>query len=176
MDRKNLPFRKNCEGYFINKEGKILARIHEDGYLLFPGGGFDDENPEDALIREVYEETGAFVDKKLQYLGCLHFIWGKDWAKNNKQKERYNQYQGEEMHFFFGYVLRLENPKNIEEDFWHGNKFMTIDEALAFLLENDSPEGLEDYRKLQINVLTNLRKQLAQGVKISKIKIEKFIY
>src|SRR3989338_9996102 len=102
MDRKNLPFRKNCEGYFINKEGKILARIHEDGYLLFPGGGFDEEKPEDALIREVYEETGAVVDKKLQYLGCLHFIWGKDWAKSKKQKERYKQYQGEEMHFFFG--------------------------------------------------------------------------
>ena len=167
MDRKSLSFRRNCEGYFINKEGKILARIHERNYLMFPGGGFDNgESPKDALIRETFEETGVMISKRLQYLGCLQFIWSKDWARTKKQKERYKQYQGEEMHFFFGLVKNLKKLKKIEEDFWHGKKFMTVEEALNFLLKNSIPKNLENYRKLQINILTILKEQLAKNIMI----------
>jgi len=174
MRRKSLPFRRNCEGYFINEEGKILAGIHEHNYLVFPGGGFDNgESPKNALIRETFEETGAMISKRLQYLGCLHFTWSKDWPRTKKQKERYKQYQGEEMHFFFGSVKEIKKLKKIEEDFWHGKKFMTIEEALNFLLKNSIPKDLENYRRLQINILTILRKQLAKNIKISKIKIDK---
>ncbi len=52
MNRNNLPFRKNCEGYFI-KENKILAKDSGKGYLIFPGGGIEEnESPEEAIIKK----------------------------------------------------------------------------------------------------------------------------
>jgi hypothetical protein len=54
MTRKKLPFRKNCEGYFICKNGKIIAQDTKRGYIEFPGGGGVDEgeDPAKALINQ----------------------------------------------------------------------------------------------------------------------------
>ena len=58
MDRSKLQYRKNCEGYFFH-EGKVVAR--DIGFIEFPGGGVDEDSEEEALKREVLEETGCNV-------------------------------------------------------------------------------------------------------------------
>lgn len=64
-NRKDVPvdelaFRPSIYGVII-REGKILLSRQWDGYD-FPGGGVQKgERLEDALVREVYEETGLIV-------------------------------------------------------------------------------------------------------------------
>ncbi len=159
-ERDNLPFRLNCEGYFINKSGKILAKDSGKGFIFFPGGGVDkSENIEKAIIRETKEETG-FTPKNIKSLGILKFIWGPNWAQTDKQKERYKHFQGEEMHFFRGVVD--ENSKNTtEEDAWDGEKFMEIQEIID-TIEKSRPfdENIKEYRETQLRHLKAIQKEL----------------
>ena len=99
-NRYELPFRLNCEGYFIDKEGDILARKDENGIIIFPGGGVSEkESVSEGMIRETFEETGVIISD-LKELGQMKIIWGSNWAKTEKQKHRYEQFQGDDMYFF----------------------------------------------------------------------------
>ena len=151
-----MPFRKNCEGYFFDKKKNILAKqINE--ILVFPGGGVDDnESPLRALIRETFEETGAIV-RNLKKLEELKFVWGKTWAKTEKQKKRYKKFYGEDMSFFVGEIDRFEEPKKKEEDFWEGEKLVPIKKAIE-LLESKKPfdEEIREYREIQLKFLKKL--------------------
>lgn len=159
-NRSKLPFRKNCEGYFICKNGKIIAQDTKKGYLEFPGGGVDEnESPKDALIREAYEEAGVVLEGELKKVGQLNFVWGENWAKTEKQKNRYKNFQGEEMHFFIGKVKKLVCPKGDEcEAGWQEEVEMGIDDVIKFI-ENEKPfdEEIREYRKLQLKFLGNLK-------------------
>ncbi|MFC1666103.1 NUDIX hydrolase [Nanoarchaeota archaeon] len=109
MERGMLPYRRNCEGYFVTKGGKILANNTGKGYLVFPGGGIDErEHADVAVVREALEETGAIIKLPIQKLGVVHFIWDKDWIKTEKQKRRFKKFKGEEMHFFFGIIKEFK--------------------------------------------------------------------
>ena len=161
MDRKNLPFRINCEGYFLDSKGNILAK-ESDGLILFPGGGIDEnEDIPEAMIRETNEETGAVV-KNLRKFGVIKIIWGPNWAKTEKQKARYKIFQGDEMHFFIGDIDYFKDPEIKEEDFWNGNKLMNIIEVIK-KIEEKAPfdENIKDYRETQLKFL----RSIAQGVK-----------
>ena len=161
MDRHKLPFRLNCEGYFI-KDGKVLAKDSGKGFLMFPGGGVDEgEDVQKAMIRETFEETGAIVEN-VNALGDIKFIWGADWAKTVKQKKRYEQFQGDEMFFFSGVIKEFDESEGIEEaeeDAWNGEKLMTITEAIEFI-ENSRPfdEDVKEYREAQLKFLNDLLK------------------
>jgi len=159
-DRSKLPFRKNCEGYFICKNGKIIVQDTQKGYLEFPGGGVDEnESPKNALIREAYEEAGVVLDEKLKKVGQLNFVWGKSWAKTEKQKKRYKNFQGEEMHFFVGKVKKLVCPKGDScEAGWENEVEMEIQEVIDFL-EKQKPfdKDIKEYRELQLKFLGNLK-------------------
>ena len=73
--RSDLPFKKNCEGYFIDGKRNILAK-EGNNIILFPGGGVDkDEDVAEAMIRETKEETGAIV-KDVKELGTIKILWG----------------------------------------------------------------------------------------------------
>jgi len=133
--RKSLPFRKNCEGYFTDGAGNILAKDTGKGYIEFPGGGINEgETPEASIIRETFEETGAYLEE-VKYLGSIKFVWNEAWAKTKKQKARYNHFQGEEMHFFSGKVKELKKT-NPHKDIWNGEKLMPIKEAIRLIKKN----------------------------------------
>src|SRR3989338_3824849 len=156
MERKNLPFRINCEGYFLESEGNIIAK-ESNGIVLFPGGGVDkNEEITKAMIRETKEETGAVV-KNIRKLGTIKIFWGPNWAKTEKQKSRYTAFQGDEMHFFIGDIESFEEPEIKEEDFWDGNKLMNISEVIK-KIEGKAPfdEDIRGYREAQLKFLKEI--------------------
>jgi len=160
IDRSKLPFRKNCEGYFLDGKGNVLAKDSGKGFLGFPGGGVDDnEDVEKAIVRETFEETGAVITN-LKKIGDLKFIWGVDWAKTEKQKKRYEQYKGEDMHFFIGKIEKFIEPEKKEEDFWQGEKLISIKKAIE-MIESGRPFDAEikEYREMQLKFLRNIQNE-----------------
>jgi len=132
--------------------------------MLFPGGGIDaGETPSAALMRETMEETGAIV-YDLKDIGVLHFDWSKDWAKTAKQKSRYDNFLGEEMHFFIGLVKEMKEPRGDPSDAWKGEKMMKISKAIE-IIESEMPfsKDIKDYRKKQLEglkILLEMSKRL----------------
>jgi hypothetical protein len=158
-DRSKLPFRKNCEGYFVSN-GKILARDTGKGFIEFPGGGVDvGEDPKKALTRETKEETGAIVEN-LEKIGQINFVWGENWAKTDKQRKRYNEFQGEEMHFFKGNIKGfVEATGDSLENGGEGEVLMELQEVLNKVLEGEPfDEDVREYREFQIKILRSLLK------------------
>jgi len=156
MDRENLPFRINCEGYFLDNEMNILAKRNEKGFIMFPGGGADEgETLENAMIRETKEETGV-IPKNLKKIGLLKIYWRPDWAKTEKQKARYDSFKGDEMHFFRGEINNEKFNSN-EEDSWKGEIFMDLEQVINFI-EGSSPfdESVREYRETQIKFLKSI--------------------
>src|SRR3989344_3913549 len=133
MDRSKLPYRRNCEGYLICKDGTIIVRDSGRGYLEFPGGGVDEtETPGEALIREALEEAGVIIDGQLNEIKVINFDWGPAWAKTDKQRARYSKFRGEEMHLFIGKVLKLVAPKgDSKEHGWPKERTMKVSEAIS---------------------------------------------
>jgi 8-oxo-dGTP pyrophosphatase MutT (NUDIX family) len=158
-DRSKLPFRKNCEGYFVSN-GKILARDTGKGFIEFPGGGIDvGEDPQKALTRETKEETGAIVEN-LEKIGQINFVWGENWAKTDKQRKRYNEFQGEEMHFFKGNINEFsEVLGDGSDEGWKGEVLMDVQKVLDKILEGEPfDEDIKDYREFQIKTLRRILK------------------
>ena len=156
MDRENLPFRINCEGYFLDGKGNILAKESNE-LILFPGGGIDkNEEIIGAMIRETNEETGAVV-KNIRKLGIIKITWGSNWAKTEKQKARYKIFQGDEMHFFIGDIDYFKDPEIKEEDFWEGDRLMNINEVIK-KIEGKAPfdRSVKDYRETQLKFLRSI--------------------
>ena len=158
INRSKLPFRKNCEGYFTDGKGNVLAKDSGKGFLGFPGGGVDDnEDVEKAIVRETFEETGAIIIN-LKKIDELKFIWGQNWAKTEKQKKRYKQYKGEDMHFLIGKIEKFIEPEKKEEDFWEGEKLIPITKAIQ-MIESGKPFDVEikEYREMQLKSLKNIK-------------------
>ena len=85
MDRAQLPFRLNTEGYFFDGIGNVLAQV-QNGFLVFPGGGVEkDEAILDVITRETFEETGVVIEH-VRLLGTIRFVWSESWARTEKLK------------------------------------------------------------------------------------------
>ncbi len=69
------PFRKNALGVIINNKNKLLLfnREKDHNHWQFPQGGIEDnETPEQAVLREMEEETGL---TKLKIIGKINQIY-----------------------------------------------------------------------------------------------------
>jgi len=163
-DRTKLPYRKNCEGYFLFRDDSIVAQDTGKGYVEFPGGGIDEgESPKNAILREASEETGAMV-KNLKFVEKINFDWDENWAKTEKQKGRYKQYRGEEMHLFIGKVSKFVNAdgdlKN-NDPALKGRKFMEIKEVIEKIQElKPFPQNMTGYYAKQLYYLRNISRLL----------------
>jgi len=162
MNRSNMPFRKNCEGYLVFGSN-IIGRDTEWGYIDFPGGGVDDgEDLKSALKRESFEEAGVILDSELKEVGNIKTIWPSDWAKNEKQKKRFEKYQGDDTHFFIGKVKELVEPRgNREEGGWDVNeRQMPIKKAIELIASyKPFPKELEEYYEFKLKILRSLLKK-----------------
>lgn len=157
-DRTKLPYRINCEGYFLSNDGKVLAQDTGLGYIEFPGGGVDGDIAS-SMLREVLEETGAQIIK-LREIAVIRFDWAHDWAKTEKQKDRYQKFRGEEMHLFVGEIVELGkaigDPEHGDSG-WQGDKLMEINNTIS-LIESFKPfpPTMTEYHEKQLWVLKNL--------------------
>ncbi|MBT3814443.1 NUDIX hydrolase [Candidatus Woesearchaeota archaeon] len=158
MDRSTLPYRRNCEGYFFTNDGKVLAKDTKKGYLVFPGGGIDKgEHADSAVVRETFEETGAIIQLPIKDLETVQFIWDENWARSEKQKRRYKEYKGEEMHFFSGKIKEFTKNEEQHEDYWEGEKLMPISKAIKIIeKEKPFPENMKVYREAQLKFLNQI--------------------
>lgn len=159
MDRLKLPYRQSCEGYFVLGDS-LIAQDSEYGYIDFPGGGVEEgEDIEEALKREVFEEAGAIVND-LKEVGVIKTIWPLDWAKNEKQRKRFEKYKGDETHIFIGKVKELTTPPgDSEEKGWDTDKrLMKISDAIE-IIENYKPfpKELEEYYNFKLKILKNIK-------------------
>ena len=61
---KNLKKHFTASALILNKDSKILLHYHKKlGVWLYPGGHIEDnETPDEAIIREVKEETGLEIE------------------------------------------------------------------------------------------------------------------
>lgn len=90
------PFRNGVVSVIINSKNEILVikEIYEKNWYRFPQGGVEkNEDPQNSLLREIYEETG-FSNVKI--LGTADKIsshyWPMDkWCDIPKYKRNYNQ-------------------------------------------------------------------------------------
>lgn len=158
-DKSKLPFRKNCEGYLLFGDS-VIARNTEYGYIDFPGGGVEEgEDIKEALKREAFEEAGVILNGELKEVGIIKTIWPEDWAKNEKQKKRFEKYKGDEMHFFIGKVKELVEPKgDCEEEGWNVNeRLMKISDAIKTIEGyRPFPKELKEYYEFKLKVLRSL--------------------
>ena len=154
-NRLDLPFRRNCEGYFLKSKEKILAKEMSFG-IIFPGGGISDsESIESGMLRETFEETKATITH-LNLITSHKLVWDKNWAKTEKQKERYERYQGDEMFFFKGQIQGFHSNDAEHEDIWRGEKLMDLSIVIEKLKEKHREEPKE-YTKIQISILEDLK-------------------
>jgi hypothetical protein len=102
------------------------------------------------------EEAGVILEEDLQEIGEIKTIWPDNWAKNEKQRKRFEKYKGDEMHFFVGKVKEFIEPKGDEDETgWNPNeRLMEIDDAIKRIESyKPFPEELEEYYKFKLKIL-----------------------
>jgi 8-oxo-dGTP pyrophosphatase MutT (NUDIX family) len=162
MDRSSLPFRQVTEGYFVDHEKMIFARDTGKGYLELPGGGVDaGETAVLALHREAFEEAGVVaLEEETVLVKTLVTRWDPSWPTTEKQRKRYEQFQGEEISFFVGKVKDVVEPTGdllTGEPGWEHPVRMTILQAIA-IVEAGKPfhSAIAPYRETQLEILRSL--------------------
>lgn len=76
MEIQSLVAREAAKGILYTPDGRIVVVAGKRGMFNLPGGGLDDnEAPETALYREVYEELGVSVND-LTDVRSIGGTWG----------------------------------------------------------------------------------------------------
>ena len=98
---------------------------------------------------EIFETfTRSYPDASIAY---NQKVTGR-YSKTERQIERYEQFQGEEMHFFTGKIEKFTKIYK-KEDSWKGEKLMPINNVIE-IIEKDKEN---EFRKVQLKFLKNLQ-------------------
>lgn len=90
MHLKNKPVQKVCA--IIKHENKFLALVKNNSVSSFPGGSVDvNESVEDALAREVLEETNAIVES-FEFVAENHYSVPWEFKKIKFENKRVEYY------------------------------------------------------------------------------------
>ncbi len=137
MNFSDLPLRKSTAAIILNDLGQILLvqKInYADGYWNFPGGGVDgDEQPEQAILRELSEEVGlneVKISKKSDFQS--EYEWPTRVVINTLIKKGI-LYRGQKVNYF---LIRLDfTPQdlNIQKEEIKRFKWVNVSDLSAFL-------------------------------------------
>ena len=109
--RSDVPCRRPSARAIIRMEDGRLAMVYgrKYGYYKFPGGGiWDGEQPQQALVREVQEETGLLVwPESIQEYGSVLRC-----QKSARQKDVVFEQQNV---YYFGSVQETAGNQNLDE-------------------------------------------------------------
>ncbi|MCS7206061.1 MAG: RNA pyrophosphohydrolase [Leptospiraceae bacterium] len=136
MKNQEKPYRKNVGILVFNSQMKVLVgdRVdHPENYQL-PQGGIDEgENPEDAAIRELYEETGLKLQKPVFEI--------PEWLSYDFPEhipEHLKKYRGQTQKWFFfhwdGDIQSLDLNSSHHREF-RTLKWMDIDVLVNSIIE-----------------------------------------
>ena len=147
--------KKGVTTYTINRNGYHLTIDNLNAYVCSQcGETLLDEKAVESIQQIIIELDNRL--KNLQKIGELKFVWGPNWAKTEKQKKRYKEFQGEDMIFFTGEIDEFVNVKNSNEDSWNGEKLIKISDAVKFIESESFDEHNKKYREFQLSSLKNL--------------------
>ena len=135
MDKKDyVPngsvFSRPSARAIIIKDGKIaMVYSKKYNYYKFPGGGIEaDECMEDALIREVLEETGLCVIRdSIQEYGQVHRI--QKGTKEDIEQQNLDKYEADE-----GFMLEFLEPQLAI----HVNRETILDDSTQVMLGREA--------------------------------------
>lgn len=121
-----------------------LMTLHKDRGIEFPGGKVEEgETPEQAAIREVYEETGGVVDN-LSYIGQYRVTAKQEVVVKNIYYARIAELDKREHYFETeGPILVTEIPADIKRNKKYS--FIMKDKVLQHSLD-----WLEKHKKIDI--------------------------
>lgn len=126
MSGTEFIYRPNVAAILRNARGEILIceRLGVDGAWQFPQGGIDgDETPEEALVREVWEEIGvkaedfAIVERR----GPYRYLFGGGRTKRG--------HHGKEQFYFLCDFTGREDRINVETEHPEFQAFRWIEPA-----------------------------------------------
>ena len=135
LSTENMKLRTAARGIILNKdtgEIGIFYKKNMNQYKL-PGGGIDEgENPEEAFVREVYEETGCTLESNLKFLGITTEI-----------KSAFNFIQNS--FAYLGIVKSQSNELHLtEKEIKEGGEFLWLKPEVAISLMEDSFDKLTE--------------------------------
>jgi 8-oxo-dGTP pyrophosphatase MutT (NUDIX family) len=140
--------------------GDSLLMVHNSiGDYKFPGGGVDkDETMEEALRREVLEETGYTVTKVGEKLG--------ETIQNREDMYKTGQYFSMTSHYYLCEVanqVTAQKLDNYEQDLQFTAVWVTVTEALANNIEViKRPE--DEYQRWAVRE-TEVLKEIQSGIR-----------
>jgi len=111
MSENEITYKANVAAILRNSRGRILVceRLGVEGAWQFPQGGIDDgESPEQALIRELWEEIGVHAEdiKILEQKGPYRYLYGNGRIKRG--------HHGKEQLYFLCDYSGLDAQINVE--------------------------------------------------------------
>ncbi len=129
-DRAEIKERRASRAVLFDKEGLIpILFVAQDNYHKLPGGGIDDnETREEALIREVKEETGSLIEIEREVGKIVEFR-----SKWNLRQESY---------CYLGKIISKGEPELTEKEKGQGFRvvWLTLNEAIK-RIEKDEPKS-----------------------------------
>lgn len=124
-----MPMIRNSAKAFLVYQGKLLLNSHLDSsgavYYDLPGGGQNPfETMEEAVVREVLEETG-FTVRPVRFLALAEEIF-----TSPQMRERFPEYCHRMMHIFLAELISNIPQAKAELDFQQtGSAWVTPEEA-----------------------------------------------
>ncbi len=135
MIEKTYP-EPTVSALIFNHENHILLiKSHKwKGHYVTPGGHVElGERIEDALRREVTEETGLMIDQ-IRFLCFSEFIFDDSFYKKK--------------HFIcFAYACKTNSQNVILNDEGQAFVWVSLDDALKLPLQGSTRRAIEEYRK-----------------------------
>lgn len=100
-------FKRTAARGIIRHDDNYLLIYSEYGDYKFPGGGVEaNESYQQALVREVQEETGyVVIPESIRYLGVVH----------ERRKSDLDDIMEMDSHYFFCDVEKIAGSRNLDE-------------------------------------------------------------
>lgn len=132
------PFRNNVVAVIINDKNEILIikeKFDKFGYRFPQGGVEKNEDMKEALMREIYEETGL---TKLKIFGTanktISYYWPMEWKNIPKDRKIYNKkFCGQKQTVYFLKVYKNEKFNPQEEEI-EDHKWVKKDELINYII------------------------------------------
>lgn len=144
---KNKPYRKAVTSIIVDDQNKFLiVQLHEysTAEWKFAGGGVNgDETYEEALYREVEEETGLSKDS-YTVIGESSHMQKYDFPES-MQTDRAQKYRGQERKQFVLKYVGNKDALNFQDDEIRDHTWVSYDELPTYLI---FPGQIDNARKV----------------------------